>query len=172
MSSRTYLGIFENHFDPAVAAVRNGEVIAYAEEERFIRQKHAYRVFPIRALKFCLDRAGIGPDEVSAIGVNWDLKGFANGRIAAFFDAMAAEWELDDRTTGWQRFMLANYNEDAFRARLAGHWQRNFGAVPLPPLHAVRHHFAHALHAYVRSGFDEELCLTIDGSGDEHCTVM
>ena len=172
MPSRVYLGIFENHFDPAVAIVRDGQVLAYAEEERFIRQKHAYRVFPARALKFCLDTAGIGPADVAAIGVNWNLKGFSNGEMASFFDRMAAEWPLDDNTRGWQRSMLANYNEDAFRARIAAHWRRIFGSAPMPPLHAVPHHYAHALHAFLPSGFDEALCLTVDGSGDEHCTVL
>ena len=62
-----FLGIFEGHFDPAVAIVRDGRLIAYAEEERFIRNKHAFRVYPERALAYCLTAAGIGASDVAAI---------------------------------------------------------------------------------------------------------
>ena len=107
-----YLGIFEGHFDPAVALVRRGEVIAYAEEERFIRQKHANRVYPRRALKYCLDTAGIGPGDIAAIGLNWDIDGYTNGRMAAFFEDMQRDWPLDPATKGWQRSMLNGFNRE------------------------------------------------------------
>ena len=56
-----YLGLFEGHADPAAAIVSNGKLIAFAEEERFIRQKHAYRIYPGHAIRYCLDAAGIEP---------------------------------------------------------------------------------------------------------------
>lgn len=45
------LGMFEGHWDPAVAISSNGELLAYAEEERFLRWKHAPRIYPIESLK-------------------------------------------------------------------------------------------------------------------------
>ena len=110
MSAPVYLGIFEGHFDPAAAAVRDGKILAYAEEERFTRQKHAHRVYPIQAVKFCLDQAGVGPEEVAAIGVNWNCDAYGNGEMAGFFAEMERDWPLDARTKGWQRSMLANVN--------------------------------------------------------------
>ena len=64
-----YVGIFEGHWDPAVAIVRDGKVLAYAEEERFIRLKHAPRVYPIKELKYCLDQAGVRLTDIAAIGI-------------------------------------------------------------------------------------------------------
>jgi len=167
-----YLGIFEGHFDPAVALVRGGEVLAYAEEERFIRQKHANRVYPRRALKFCLDAAGVGPEDIAAIGLNWDIDGYTGGRLAAFFEKMQGEWPLDPATKGWQRGMLNNFNRATVEARHRRHWQWLFGDVPMPEIVGLPHHLTHALHAYMQSPYDDAVCLTIDGSGDEHCTVV
>ena len=167
-----YLGIFEGHYDPAVAIVRGGKLIAYAEEERFIRFKHANRIYPHHALRYCLKAAGIGPDQVAAIGINWDIEGFSNGRIEAYFNQMDRDWPLDAATKGWQRSMLANFNRAAMQRRHGRPWQRLFGDVPLPPLIGMPHHYTHALHAFFQSPFREAVCLTIDGSGDQHCTVV
>ena len=48
VSSPVYVGVFEGHMDPAAALVRDGRLLAYAEEERFIRNKHAFGVYPTR----------------------------------------------------------------------------------------------------------------------------
>jgi carbamoyltransferase len=47
-----------------------------------------------------------------------------------------------------------------------------FGDVRMPPIHPVAHHYTHALHACLQSPFERSICLTIDGSGDEHTTVL
>ena len=171
-SAPIYLGIFEGHFDPAVAAVQDGRVLAYAEEERFTRQKHAYRVYPLRALKFCLDQVGIGPEEVAAIGVNWNCDAYGNGVMSGFFAEMEQDWPLDDRTKAWQRSMLHNFSRSAMEARHAGSWRHQFGDIAMPPIYPLAHHYVHALHAYLQSPFDHALCMTVDGSGDQHCTML
>ena len=167
-----YLGIFEGHFDPAVAIVRDGQVIAYAEEERFIRQKHANRVYPRRALEYCLQAAAAGPQDIAAIGLNWNIDAYGDGRLASFFEGMARDWPLDSATQGWQRSMLGNFRREAAEARHRRHWRWLFGDVALPRVLGLPHHFTHALHAFFQSPFDEAVCLTVDGSGDEHCTVL
>jgi len=175
MSSRpapAFVGIFEGHWDPAVAVVRDGRLVAFAEEERFIRFKHAPRIYPIHALKYCLDEAGIRPDQVEAIGINWDLPAYTDGTMRAFFDDMAAAWPIDENTRRWQQSVLAYFNEDVTRRRHELNWWRAFGKLDLPPIVPIPHHFTHALHAYMQSRFDKALCVTIDGSGDRHCTVL
>src|SRR5947199_7283662 len=54
--------------DPAAAIVKDGELVAAAAEERFVRVKHAIGHFPYNAMKFCLDQAGITLDDVDAVG--------------------------------------------------------------------------------------------------------
>lgn len=172
MTSKFFLGIFEGHADPAVAIVRDGEVVAFAEEERFIRQKHAWGVYPIRALKFCLDRAGISLSDVAAVGLNWDTESYSNGRIQKFYDGVNSEFPVDDATKGWQRSLINRFNTVNTAARHHFEWRRAFGEIDFPPIEGIPHHYVHAFQSAMQSGFDESLCLTLDGSGDEHCTVL
>jgi carbamoyltransferase len=172
MKSGYFLGIFEGHADPAVAIVRGGEIVAYAEEERLIRQKHALGVYPHKALQFCLDSAGILLSDVEAVGINWDIDGYTNGRIASFFDELNGSFPVDDATHGWQRSVLGRFTQTATEQRHHLEWRRQFGDIEFPPIVSAPHHYTHAFQAAMQSGFDESLCLTIDGSGDEHCTVL
>src|SRR3954469_19664160 len=113
MKSGYFLGIFEGHADPAVAIVRDGEIVAYAEEERFIRQKHAWGVYPHKALEFCLETAGITLSQVEAVGINWDLHRYSDGRITQFFDDLNSGFAVDDATRAWQRSVLARFSQTA-----------------------------------------------------------
>jgi carbamoyltransferase len=172
MSSGFYLGIFEGHADPAVAIVKGGEVVAYAEEERFIRQKHAWGVYPIRSLQFCLDIAGISFSDVEAVGLNWNIDAFTNGRMKAFYERVNNEFPVNSATKGWQNSLISRFNRTNTEKRHHFEWRRTFGEIEFPPVVSAPHHYVHAFHAAMQSGFDESLCLTIDGSGDEHCTVL
>ena len=172
MKSDYFLGIFEGHADPAVAIVRDGEIVAYAEEERFTRQKHAWGKYPHRALGFCLETAGVTLSDVEAVGINWDLEGYTTGRIEAFFGELNGKFSVDDATRGWQRSVLSRFSQRATEQRHQLEWRHAYGDVDFPPIVSAPHHFTHAFQAAMQSGFDESLCLTVDGSGDEHCTVL
>jgi len=170
--SKYFLGIFEGHADPAVAIVRDGELIAYSEEERHLRNKHAWGFYPIRALKYCLDVAGIEFSDIAAVGLNWDTEGFTNGRMQSFYDKLNSEFEVDAATMGWQRSLISRFSVENTAKRHQIEWRRAFGDVEFPQIIGTPHHYVHAFQAALQSGFDESLCLTIDGSGDEHCTVL
>lgn len=167
-----FLGVFEGHADPAVAIVRGGEVVAYAEEERFTRQKHAWGVYPIRSLKFCLETAGISLSDAEAVALNWNVDAYSNGRIRKFFDTVNAEFEVNDGTRAWQNGLIRRFERKATEDRHHFEWRRAFGDIEFPPIVSFPHHYTHAFQSAMQSGFDESLCLTIDGSGDEHCTVL
>src|SRR5947207_14384929 len=63
------LGINAYHGDAAAAIVRDGELIAAVEEERFNRIKHCAG-FPAQSIQYCLRTAGIGIDEVEHVGIS------------------------------------------------------------------------------------------------------
>ena len=172
MKSGYFLGIFEGHADPAVAIVKGGEIVAYAEEERFTRQKHAWGVYPHQALEFCLQAAGLSLSDVDTVGINWDLEGYTDGRIASFFEALNAGFSVDVVTRGWQRSVLGRFSRTATEQRHHFEWRRAYGDIRFPPIVSAPHHYTHAFQAAMQSPFNESLCLTIDGSGDEHCTVL
>lgn len=64
------VGITSGMHDSSAALVKSGKIVAFAEEERFNRKKHTGEI-PISAIKFCLDYAGISPEDISAIGFFW-----------------------------------------------------------------------------------------------------
>ena len=65
------LGINAYHGDAAAAIVCDGKLIAAAEEERFNRFKHAAG-FPEQAIRYCLQAAGIGVEDLDHIGISRD----------------------------------------------------------------------------------------------------
>ena len=151
----TILGINAFHGDASACLVRDGQLVAAAEEERFRRIKH-WAGFPGQAIRYCLDEAGIRLSNVDHVALNQDSK--ANlGRKVAF--AMTHRPHLDmvlDR--------IRNRRERAgveaqLSTALPG--ERFRGEV-----HAIEHHLAHLSSAFHVSPFAEATILSVDGFGD------
>ncbi|EAQ04088.1 nodulation protein [Pseudooceanicola batsensis HTCC2597] len=172
MKPKYYVGIFEGHFDPAVAVVRDGEVIAFNEEERLTRNKHAAHAYPVRALEKTLKDVGIGPEDVAAICVNWDAEAYGDGRIGTFFQSLRDRYDVDAATVAWQDRLLGKFNPEALEKLHHKAWRTIWGDIRLPPVRTVPHHWTHAFQAYAQSPYDSAIALTVDGSGDTHCTVV
>lgn len=158
--------------DPSVALVRDGKVLAFSEEERHIRLKHAEGVYPARALRYCLDTAGVSIEDVEAVGIAWNLEAFNDGTMQAFYDSMSSEHPVDKDTLAWQNRSIASRNSDVYRESHEFEWRRMFGDLRFPRIYGLPHHYVHAFQAFMQSPFEEAICLTLDGSGDQHCTVL
>jgi carbamoyltransferase len=78
-------GIRAGHHDGAAALFRDGALIAAAEEERFLRVKHATARLPELAVRFCLERAGIGIEQVDTVAYNYATVPDIAARLADFF---------------------------------------------------------------------------------------
>ena len=61
------LGISAFYHDSAAALLVDGEVVAAAQEERFTRKKHDFE-FPVHAIRYCLDEAGLTPEQLDYVG--------------------------------------------------------------------------------------------------------
>ena len=158
--------------DPAVAAIRDGRVLAYSEEERHVRIKHAPNRYPMSALRYCLDVADCDMEDVAAVCINWNIDAYTDGRMSAFFESIRAEHPIDDKTIAWQNSRLQLRSQDVYRENHEFEWRREFGDIRYPKIITAPHHYTHAFQAFMQSPFDHALCLTIDGSGDQHCTVV
>ncbi|MFN7973337.1 MAG: carbamoyltransferase C-terminal domain-containing protein [Acidobacteriota bacterium] len=169
--SGVFLGI-NLMWDPSVAAVKDGIVLAYSEEERHVRVKHAPGLYPVKALRYCLETAGVALTDVEAVGINWDIDAYTDGTMKAFYESVRKEFPVDDETVSWQNRNLRIRSRDVYRETHEYQWRRLHGDVPFPPIVSFGHHFVHAYQAYRLSPFDRALCLTLDGSGDSHCTVL
>ena len=149
------LGLNAYHADSAACVLRDGCVIAAAEEERFRRVKH-WAGLPTQAVRSCLNEASATPEQVDIIAVN--RKPAANLWRRALFML----WHRPERRLISNR--LANVRaardiEGALHAAFPGEpWRAK--------VHYVEHHLAHLASAYAVSGFHEAACVSVDGFGD------
>lgn len=167
-----FLGIFEGHSDPSACICKDGKVIAYAEEERFLRYKHAFGIYPIQSIQYCLSTAGIEFSDLDAVGINWDLESFDNGTIKSFYDDLNSKHAVDSGTKGWQNSMLSRFTTKSIISRHHSHWHKAFGVTDFPEIVGIPHHYTHAFQACYQSSFSSATCLVIDGSGDTDCTSI
>jgi len=150
------LGISCFYHDSAAALVKDGEIIAAAQEERFTRKKHDSR-FPINAIRFCLDFQKISVDEVD---------------IIAFYDKPFLKFERIIEThlayapMGIKPYLMSIplWLKDKLwmRELIKREVGRNFKGEIL----FTRHHEAHAASAFYPSPFEKAAILTIDGVGE------
>jgi carbamoyltransferase len=140
--------------DGAAVLVEDGEVVAAIEEERLNRIKHSNK-FPVEAMRFCLERRGIGIADVDRIAF-YATEEYCNALLGRLTLGRPEIARLGDA-----RRLIANLIERQFGA---GFDPRRLTFTP--------HHLAHAASAYAMSGFDESLVLTIDGYGDFRSGVL
>jgi carbamoyltransferase len=88
------LGINAYHGDAAAAIIRDGEIVAAAEEERFNRVKHCAG-FPAESIRYCLQAAGIGIEEVEHVGISRDPSAHLHKKI--LFAASRAAKQIGGR---------------------------------------------------------------------------
>jgi carbamoyltransferase len=154
--------------DPSAALYIDGKLIAAAEEERFIRDKHAKGRFPYEATRFCLEFAGIRPQEVDVVAFPYAPIPLTSG---ARWHYAKRHWYAPDRAltalfNGNRRYRrnMAQLNKLISDMNIGGGTAR---------IEAVEHHLAHASSAYHLSGFQEKTAiLGIDGKGEYATTFF
>ncbi len=153
--------------DSAASIIKDGELIAAAEEERFSRKKH-HVGFPFKAVQYCLDEAGITLKDVEHVGLYWK------------------PWVL--RHKAMQAVKAAFISSDMFKARadrgvkqvsesyLGMFWhpkrlREHFGESNFK-FHYLEHHQTHAASAFFVSPFKTAAILTWDGTGEDTSTLF
>ncbi len=149
------LGISAYYHDSAACLVRDGRIVAAAEEERFSRTKHDSG-FPRLAVDFVLRQGGIGPSEVDVVGF-YDKPVLKFTRILETFLSIAPQ--------GFPSFV--HFAPAWIRERLwvTENVRRELGVYKGPVLFA-EHHESHAASAFYPSPFERAAILTMDGVGE------
>ena len=111
---KLYLGINLQN-DPSVAIVEDGKVIAFSEEERHTRIKHAPNCYPIQALKSCLEIANCQFEDITKLAVNWNLKAYNNGTMKSFYYKLRDKYNVDEFTKNWQENNLKKRSWENFK---------------------------------------------------------
>ncbi len=149
------LGLNAYHGDSAAALVKDGQLIAAAEEERFRRIKH-WSGMPTEAIRWCLQDAGLKLSDVDHIAINRDPK-VNHLRRALYVLRRRPSLSLILKRLG--NIRQAGRFEDSVQSAFPGQTLR-------AQVHHVEHHLAHLASSFLVSGFDEAVCLSVDGFGD------
>jgi carbamoyltransferase len=151
---RYILGISAYYHDSAAALLRNGDIIAAAQEERFSRRKGDAR-FPRQAVDYCLRAAGVGVGDLEAVGF-YDKPLLKFERILETYVGIAPR--------GFRSFLKAG--PLWIRDKLYIDRQLRRELFYEGPVLYSEHHEAHAASAFLPSPFDTAAILTIDGVGE------
>lgn len=155
--------------DPSAALYIDGELVAAAEEERFIRYKHAKNKMPVESAKFCLAQAGIRPSEVDVVAFPYAPVSLFGSK--ARWHYAKRYWYAPDRSfdaifNGNRRFRRNRNKVKDCLEEIGVSWDN----IQFEP---VEHHLAHASSTYHLSGFTEKTAiLGIDGKGEYATTFF
>ena len=148
------LGINAVFHDPASAVIAGKRIVAAAEEERFSRRKHGKRPVPFstwelpeRSMAWCLDRAGLGPEDLDAVAYSYD-PALASPPGP---DVAAGEWE-------GLRTLYAQRAPRFLASALPGLDPATVRFVP--------HHVAHAASACIAAPYPRSAVMVLDGRGE------
>jgi len=179
------LGINAAYHDCSACLVRDGEVIAAAEEERFTRVKHGKRPvpfttwqLPFHAIDYCLKEAGIMLADVQHVAYSYDpslLLGQHDGEATIQIPLEPSAHASGEWLSPWDPLFLS-YIVNAPRQLASGaphHLKKRFRGVRHDgpyQWHFVEHHLAHEASACLAAPFEECAVLTMDGRGERATT--
>ena len=148
------LGISCYYHDSSAALIKDGKLIAAAQEERFTRKKHDID-FPINAIKFCLKQAGIKINDVNYIG-------FYEKPLLKFERVISQHIEMFPKSLYTFYKALPSWINEKLRVpRTIKKKLKYKGDVFF-----VEHHMAHAASCFLPSPFKEAAIFTVDGVGE------
>lgn len=163
MKSEYIIGLSAYYHDSAACLLRDGEIVAAAQEERFTRRKHDPG-FPHEAIRYCLREAGISLCEVRSITF-YDKPLLKFERLLETYLAFAPK--------GIQSFLAAMpvwlkeklFLKSLLQKELLVHAEK-LTKAELPMLLFSEHHESHAASAFYPSPYDRAVVLCMDGVGE------
>jgi carbamoyltransferase len=176
------LGINAAYHDSAACLVRDGDVVAAAEEERFTRIKHGKRPVPFtawelpyHAVDYCLAAAGIELADLDHVAYSYDPYLLLTSRDATLTLPLEPSARARGGVAPWEP-LFVSYIVNAERQLIDGvphrlgarfrtakarrHWRWHF----------VEHHLAHEASAFLPSPFADTAVMTLDGRGEKTAT--
>lgn len=159
------LGISAFYHDSAAALVIGGKIIAAAQEERFTRDKHTPD-FPVEAVKYCLEEAGLEIDDLDAI-VFYDKPLLKFERLLQTYYSFSPKGLIS-----FLKAIPVWINEKMFLKKMIHDGLKEVGTYDKKNVNLLfpEHHLSHAASAFYPSAFEQSAILTIDGVG-EWCTA-
>jgi carbamoyltransferase len=156
--STVILGVSALYHDSGACLVKDGEIVAAAQEERFSRKKHDSGI-PLAAMAYCLHEGGVGPSDL-------DLVMFYDKPITKFSRLLTSYAAVAPR--GLSAFVKAVPVWLKDKAWAAYQIERALVQIGYRPrdVRFAEHHVSHAASAFYPSPFDEAAIITVDGVGE------
>ena len=157
------LGISALYHDAAAALVKDGEIVAAAQEERFTRKKHDYSI-PRNAIQYCFREGKIEPGDLHAV-VYYDNPFLTMGRFIQ-----------NIKYAGGDSKDLINFSLESLLSRKI--WIHNILSDSLGrlgienKLFVTEHHISHAASAFFPSPYQKAAIITVDGVGEYATTTI
>ena len=149
------LGLNAYHADSSACLVKDGALVAAAEEERFRRVKH-WAGFPSESIRYCLAEAGMRLADVDVVAINQDA-GANLWKKVAYLATRRPDLAL----------VLERIRNKRERVGVAGELARLFPGERLrAEVREIEHHLAHLGSAFLVSSFEEAVAVSVDGFGD------
>ncbi|NSW45219.1 MAG: carbamoyltransferase [Bacteroidales bacterium] len=158
------LGISAYYHDSAAAIIINGEIIAAAQEERFTRKKNDAS-FPVHAIEYVLNEAGIRENELKAV-IFYEKPLLKFERLLETYHSFAPK--------GLKSFVTSIpiwIKDKVFMKEIIKKELKKLHIAHVPLLF-TEHHLAHAASAFYPSPFEEAAIITIDGVGEWATTTI
>jgi len=149
------LGLNAYHGDASACLVRDGEIVAAAEEERFRRIKH-WAGFPSESIRYCLAEAGLALSDVAHVAVNSDPNASFLKKVGYMFRRRPDIGLVLDRIRNQAKRQSTEAELDA--AFPGNSFQGK--------THRVEHHLAHLASCFLVCPFQEATVVSVDGFGD------
>ena len=161
------LGISAFYHDSAAALIKDGKIVAAAQEERFSRIKHDQK-YPFNAIKYILDEANLKLNEVDHI-VFFEKPFLKFERLLETYMAFAPKGfkSFSMSMPIWLREKL--FQKKFLFDKLKQH-DENFNDIS--KIKFSEHHYSHAASAFYPSPFEEAIILTLDGVGEWATTTV
>ncbi|MFC1606582.1 carbamoyltransferase [Candidatus Latescibacterota bacterium] len=149
----------------------DGQVVAFAEEERFIREKLATNRIPVRSSLYCLQKHGLTLADIDVITVGWDNTKYPV-EMKAFYDTRMNHPLKDEYSKIYESISLSQKNPVYFTKQIQMSFRRTGYFGDLPEIIYYPHHLCHVYSVYYPSPFTEAIVLVMDGSGEDMATSI
>lgn len=153
------LGISAYYHDSAAALLRDGEIVAAAQEERFTRKKHDAG-FPVNAVRYCLAQGGLQNGSLDAVA-------FYEKPVTKF--ARILETYFGVAPKGLRSFVMALPMWAKKKLWIPMEIESQLAKVGMAlnePIYFPEHHESHTASAFYPSPFDSAVILTLDAVGE------
>ena len=163
------MGIFGSQGpNPSCAIIKNNQLIAFAEEERFLRIKNADSKLPIKSIIYCLKKSKISIDQIKKIGFAWKCDSYKKKVLKKNLSLGNSISDYYNKAHNTK--LSLGFDDILIKENLRFQLARENIYIKKKKIIFIEHHKCHAASAFYCSGFKNAGTVIIDGSGEETTT--